>query len=132
MSFAIGDWVQGSDSPEFDMTARGAVGYYIRTRRTGSYPVDYLIGPEIEGKIWGAYKHIRKVTKAEGREIVKGWREARQERWYSQTPKGEQIRAFLREEARRRRATCDPTLICPEPAETDCSDEPPENMLAPL
>lgn len=128
MSFAIGDWVQGSDSPEFDMTARGAVGYYLKTRRTKGF-AEYLIGPELEGKIWGAYLHIRKVTKAEGREVVKGWREARQERWYRGTPIGEQIRAFLRSEAQRR-TTCDPTLICPEPAETDCSEPPTENMLA--
>lgn len=129
MSFAIGDWVQASDSVEFDLTKRGAVGMYLRTRRYGE-SVDYVVGPEIEGKEWGAYKHIRKITRAEGKEIIKGWREARYERMFYGKSIGEQIREFLRAEARRRRATCEQTLICPDTGETDCSDEPPENMLA--
>lgn len=124
-----GEWVQASDSLEFDLCKRGAVGYY-HGRLYGA-EAGYAVGPELEGKIWGAYRHIRRITKAEGREVIRGWREARQERWYAHAPLGEQIRTFLRHEAAKRRfATCNPTLICPTEGESDCSEAPAANMLA--
>lgn len=104
---------------------------YIRWKHFESREkVLYLIGHD-EERPMGWYEHIRVITKAEGREIIKAWREASYERMYRNTPIPDQIRAFLRAEAiNRRAATCEPTLICADAGETDCSEPPAENMLA--
>lgn len=99
-----GDWVQGSASREFDLSQSGCVGILIRIRHSNGYP-EYLIGEREDSNCWWAFRYARKITKAEGREIMKGWRELRDEQrerareWRSM---GDEIRAFLRDEARQR------------------------------
>lgn len=104
---APGDWVHASDSREFDLKARFAVGVLIRSYYLGGNTEKklWVVGPTID-KAWGSYKYCRRVTKTEGRAVLDGAREIRFERGQGKKqPLGDQIRAFLREEARKLRET---------------------------
>lgn len=101
----IGEWVQACDSLEFDLSGRGAVGMLLGMRIIEGRKL-YLVG-ENEEKPWGYYNHVRRITKTEGREVIKGWRERRTERYSRAIGEegsiGDQIRRFLREEARQQK-----------------------------
>lgn len=108
---AIGEWVQGSSSPDFDLERNGAVGVLVYvcegdpTMHGGRRL--YAIGRrEDDRNPFGTYPFVKRITKAESRRIVQAWRELERGRYVRDIASfGEQIRAFLREETHRQRAS---------------------------
>lgn len=104
-----GDLVHASDSASFDLTRRGAIGWVIKIATGDLGERLYYVGPrEDQSHAFGGFLHARKIEKKEIHTLNLAYQESWQE-FYSRRAEGQkvsmgdQIRAYLREEARRQK-----------------------------
>lgn len=106
-----GDLVHASDSPHFDLTRRGAIGWVVKIAPGDRGERLYYVGPrEDQNYAFGGFLHARKIEKGDMYALNIAYQEAWQELYARRADSqkisiGDQIRAYLREEARRQRHT---------------------------